>query len=133
MSNFWRTLEICLINCKINFILSWLANCFITNSASAEIFAIAGTNLYVLAATSSSPDNVKVLQILKLVFKRINCQPKVITQAQNQYSDYLIDLIFLEVNRLFVLSFEDNPVRTGHTRYFLPKVEIKDHIIFLFR
>ena len=40
---------------------------------------------------------------------------------------YLIDPSFHRVNRLFVLSFEDNKVRTGHSEYFLPKVEIKDY------
>ena len=31
-SNFWRTLEIPLINCKVNLILTWLKDCVITNS-----------------------------------------------------------------------------------------------------
>ena len=30
------------------------------------------------------------------------------------------------INRLFVLSFENNDDRKGHTGYFFPKVEIKD-------
>lgn len=30
------------------------------------------------------------------------------------------------MNRLFVLSFENNNDRTEHTEYFLPKVKIKD-------
>ena len=46
-------------------------------------------------------------------------------QAQYKHLDYLIDLSFEEVNKLFVLLFKDNAVRTGHTGYFLPKVEIK--------
>ena len=40
-------------------------------------------------------------------------QSKVSTHAQNYYLDYLIDLSVQGVNRLFVLSFEDNAVRTG--------------------
>ena len=45
---------------------------------------------------------------------------KVTIQRQNQYLDYLIDPSFQgEVNRLFVLSFQNNVVRTGHTRYFI--------------
>ena len=32
LSNFWRTLEISLINCEINFILTWYANCVIVSA-----------------------------------------------------------------------------------------------------
>ena len=39
-------------------------------------------------------------------------QSKVTIQRQNQYLDYLIDPNFLGVNRLFVLSFEDNKRKT---------------------
>ena len=45
--------------------------------------------------------------------------------AQNQYLDYLIDPSFKGTSRSFVLLFEDNTVRTGHTEYFIPKIEIK--------
>ena len=50
-------------------------------------------------------------------------------QTQNQYIDYLIDPSFQGVNRLFVLPFEVNVVWTGHLRYFLPTVELKDYNI----
>ena len=43
----------------------------------------------------------------------------------------MIDASFRGVNRLFVLSFEDNAVRTGHTGCFLPKVEIKDYNVMI--
>ena len=33
LSNFWRTLEILLINIEINPILTWFANCTISNAA----------------------------------------------------------------------------------------------------
>ena len=52
--------------------------------------------------------------------------------AQNQYLDYLIDPSFQGVNRLSVLSYEDNAVRTGHTGYFLPTPEIKDYGVFFY-
>ena len=31
------------------------------------------------------------------------------------------------VNRLFVLLFENNAIRTSYKRYFLPILEIKDY------
>ena len=32
LSNFWRTLEIALINCEVNLILTWSANCVIVST-----------------------------------------------------------------------------------------------------
>ena len=36
LSNFWRTFEISLINCEINLILTWSANCIIIDSTVLE-------------------------------------------------------------------------------------------------
>ena len=51
--------------------------------------------------------------------------------AQNRYSNYLIDASFQEVNSLFVLLFENEEIRTRHTRSFLPTVEIKDYNVMI--
>ena len=50
---------------------------------------------------------------------------------QNRYLDYLIDPSFQGVNRLFLLSFEDNMARTGHARYYLLAVERKDYNVMI--
>ena len=36
LSNFWRTLEMSLINCEINLILTWSANCVIVSTDVAN-------------------------------------------------------------------------------------------------
>ena len=41
--------------------------------------------------------------------------------------NHLVDPIFQGVDRLFVLSFENEDDRTSHSEYYLPKVEIKDY------
>ena len=51
LSNFWRTLEMPLINCEVNLILAWSSTCVITNSTGAGTFAITDTQLYVPAVT----------------------------------------------------------------------------------
>ena len=59
-SNFWRTLEMPLINCKVNLILTWSVNCVIiyTNVANqVPTFTITETNLYVPVVTLSSQDD----------------------------------------------------------------------------
>ena len=49
LSNFWRTLEMTLINCEINLILTWSANCviiYIIVANQIPTFAITEANLY---------------------------------------------------------------------------------------
>ena len=54
LSNFWRTLEMPLINCEINLIFTWSTNCVIasTNVANQNAtFEITDTKLYVPVVT----------------------------------------------------------------------------------
>ena len=53
LSNFWRTLEMPLINCEVNLILTWSSTCVITTSTGAGRFAITDTRLYVPVVTLS--------------------------------------------------------------------------------
>ena len=60
LSNFWRTLEMPLINCEVELILNWSANCVIiyTNVANqVPTFTITETNLYVPLVTLSTQDS----------------------------------------------------------------------------
>ena len=54
LSNFWRTLEMPLINCEVSLILTWPSTCVVTNSTGAGIFAITDTRLYVPVVTLST-------------------------------------------------------------------------------
>ena len=57
LSNFWRTLEIPLINCEVELILSWSANCVIIYTDTANqvpTFTVTTTNLYVPVVTLST-------------------------------------------------------------------------------
>ena len=83
--------------------------------------------------TLSIQDNAKLLEQLKSGFKRTvnwnKYQPKVSTERPNQYLDFLTDPSFQGVNRLFVLSFEDEEQRTSDKRYYLPTKEIKNYVM----
>ena len=48
---------------------------------------------------------------------------------QNRYLKYLIDPGFQELNRLFLLPFENETDREVHTKYYLPTEEIKNYVI----
>ena len=72
LSDFWRTLEMLLINCEINIDLNWSKTCVIvaTNAADQVVtFSIIDTSLYVWVVTLSTQDNAKLLDQLKSAFK----------------------------------------------------------------
>ena len=73
ISNFWTTLKMPLINCEVELILNWSANCVIiyTNvNNQVSTFTITETNLYVPVVALSTQDNEKLLTQLKSGFKR---------------------------------------------------------------
>ena len=127
LANFWRTLEIPLINFEVNSILTWSSTCVITNSTGVGTFKLTDTKLYVSVVTLSTQDNSKLLQQLKFDFKRVMSWNKYLSKpellAQNPNLIHLIEPRFQEVNRLFVLAFENDTQRTSH---YLPNAEIKD-------
>ena len=135
LSNFWRTLEMPLINCEVSLMLTWSSTCVITNSTGEEKFEITDTKLYVPAVTLSTQDNVKLLQQLESGFKRAINWNKYLSKpellAQNPNLNHLIEPSFQGVNRLFVLTFENDEQRTSHTGPYLPNVEIKNYNIII--
>ena len=60
LSNFWRTLEMPLINCEVNLFLTWSPTSVISSGETK--FKITETKLYVPAVTLSTQDNAKLLQ-----------------------------------------------------------------------
>ena len=140
LSNFWRTLEMSLINCEVELILNWSANCVIiyTNvNNQVPTFTITETNLYVPVVTLSTQDNAKLLPQLKSGFKRKISWNKYLSKpellAQNANLNHLVEPSFQGVNRLFVLAFKNDAQRTSNKRYNLPNVEIKDYNVMIDR
>ena len=138
LSNFWRSLEMPLINCEVNLILTWSSTCilFATNILNQNAtFAITDAKLYVPVVTLSTQENTKFLQQLKSGFKRVINWNKYLSKpellAQNPNLNHLIEPIFQGVNRLFVLAFENDDYRTSDDQYYLPTVEIKDYNIMI--
>ena len=76
------------------------------------------------------------MQQIKSGFKRTTnwnkYQSKIITQnASNQYLDFLFDLSFQGVNRIFVLAFNANDKRKGHSRCYLPITKVEDYNVMI--
>ena len=110
LSNFWRTLEMPLIDFEVNLILTWSSTCVIASvivANQAATFAITDTKLYVPVVTLSTQENTKFLQQLKSGFKRVINWNKYLSKpellAQNPNLNHLVEPNFQGVNRLFVL------------------------------
>ena len=76
--NFWRSLNIPLINCKVELILTWSKNCVLADmtvdedadpviaTPSGAKFKITDTKLYVPVVTLSKENDTKLLEQLKI-------------------------------------------------------------------
>ena len=70
LSNFFRFLEMPLINCKINFEFNWTKNCVMSDIIEVATSKITNTKLYVPIVTLSTKDNVNLTKQLNEGFKR---------------------------------------------------------------
>ena len=123
LSNFWRALNIPLINCEVELILTWSKNCVLADmtvraaqggnpaivAPTGLEFQITDTKLYVPVVTLSKENDIKLLEQLKSGFKRTikwnKYRSQMTVQPKNNNLNYLIDPTFTN-NRLFVLSFQ---------------------------
>ena len=145
LGNFWNSLDIPLVNCEVSLALTWSAACVITSietrilvggqlnrddSPTGATFKITDTKLYVPVVILSAENDNKPLEQLKIGFKRRikwnKYRSEMSNQARNNKLNYLIDPTFTNVNRLFVLSYENETDRTSFEKYYVPKIEIKE-------
>ena len=132
LSNFWRSLEMPLINCKVELSLKWIANCLLT-VANTATFTVTDAKLYVPIVPLSIEDNAKLRKLLNKKFKRPVYwnKYKVIpnkTHDNNAYIRELLDASYQRVKRLFVLTYDNtagnNQVSIdSYKKYFLPRVK----------
>ena len=84
LSNFWKILDMPLINCEVSLTLTWSKNCVLTNitttyaqgdnpgisAPTGATFRIKDTKLYVPVVTLSAENDNRLLEQLKTGFKR---------------------------------------------------------------
>ena len=133
---------------KYLLILTWSENCLTTSKATRHTrkknnpkainaaCKMTDTQLYVPVVTLSTEDVNKLLEQLKTRFKRaIRWNKYRSIQMTNQLKtnnlNYSIDPRFKKFNGLFVLSFEKEDDTTNCSKYFKPKVEIKDFNVLI--
>ena len=150
LSNFWRSLEMPLINCKVEPSLNWIENCVLTSAAiganadatgaDSATFKITDAKLYVPVVTLSAEDNVKLTKQLNEGFKRslywneykmIDNKKVEITNANDEKPKReLLDSSYQGVKKLFVLIYDNNQVSVNSFKnYFFPRVKIENYNI----
>ena len=94
--------------------------------------------MYVPVVTLSQEDDIKLLEQLKSGFKRTikwnKYRSQITVQPKNNNINFLIDPAFMNVNRLFVLSFPRNnntDSRYSFSNYDVPKVRSNDFNVLL--
>ena len=70
LSNFWRSLEMPLINCKVHLELNWIEDCILSSDGDSAKFKIMDAKLHIPKVTLSSKDNVNLIKQLIDGFKR---------------------------------------------------------------
>ena len=143
LGNFWRALNIPLINCEVSLELKWDENCIITsleqrdtgggnrdNAPTGAMLVINNCKLYVPAVTLSKDNDFKLLTNLKSGFKRViiwnKYRSQMTTEAINNNLNILIDPTFTNVNKLFVLAYRTAVDRQSFSQFYLPRVMVKD-------
>ena len=134
LSNFWKALNIPLINCEVELILIWSKNCVLADMARrnaqgnnlaivppAEItFEITDTKIICSSCYFVKRKWYKTFRPSKFGFKRTikwsKYKSQMTFQSNNKNLDYLKDPTFTNVNRLIVLSFTRN--NAGDNRDF---------------
>ena len=151
LGNFWRALNIPLISCEVSLELKWDKNCIITstedrvvnagppvvrdNGPTVATFAIYDCKLYVPVITLSKDDEIKLLPNLKSGFRREikwnKYRSQMSTEVANNNLNILIDPTFTNVNRLFVLAYENDADKQSYYQFYLPKVMVKDFNVII--
>ena len=155
LSNFWRILDILLINYEGYLTLTWFSSSVLTamitraagnnndppaiEAPTGATFSITDAKIYIPEVSLSTEDENDLLQQLKAGFKTTVKWNKYRSDMSNQTKkknlDYLIDPTFNKVNRLIVLSFkndnENKNDRFSFSKYFVPKVEFKNYNVLI--
>ena len=146
----WRMLKMPLIHFEVSliltqsteFVITSLERRVITNTQRDTIpknakIQITDTKLYVPVVALLTENEKILLEQLRTGFKRTikwnKYRSEMTNQTKTNHLNYLIDPKFIKVNRLFVSSFENEEDRTSFSKYYVPKVEIKDFNVLINR
>ena len=138
--NFFRSLEMPLINCKIKLNLTWKKECVLSTGDGEAVFIINDTKLYVPVVSLSKEDNKDFIEQQNKGFQRSIYWNEYKTKEINEDSDvnvfkYInLDPSSQGVNRLFVMAYNrenGQPTRNGQRKYYLPRIDLEKYNVII--
>ena len=136
LSNFFRSLEMPLINCKIKLNLTWKKECVLSTDDDNAVFIINDTKLYVPVVTLSKEDNKDFIEQQDKGFQRsIYWNEYKTKDADANVFKYInLDPSFQGVNRLFVMAYNranGQPTRNWQRKYYLPRIDLEKYNVII--
>ena len=140
LSNFFRSLEMPLINCKIKLNLTWKKECVLSTDDGNAVFIINDTKMCVPVVTLSKDDNKDFTEQQNKGFQRSIYWNEYKTKEINENADanvfkYInLDPCFQRVNRLFVMAYNrenGQPTRNGQQKYYLPRIDLEKYNVII--
>ena len=130
--------------------LKWNKTCVITSqqigvnldggntvAPTNATLAINDCKLYIPVVTLSKDDEINLLTILKPGFTREiiwnKYRSQMTTEAVNNNLNILVDPAFTNVNRFFVLAYQNADDRQSFSQFYLPKVMVKDYNVIIYK
>ena len=146
-----ESINIPLISCEVSLELKWNKNCIITsqeqrqvdsgppivrdNAPTGATFSINDCKLYIPEVTLSKDYEIKLLTNLKSGFIRKikwnKYRSQMSTETITNNLNILIDPTFTNVNRLFVLAYQNAVNRQSFSEFYLPRVMVKDFNVII--
>ena len=140
LSNFFRSLEMPLINCKIKLNLTWKKECVLSTDDGNAVFIVNDTKMYVPVITLSKEDKKDLIDQQNKRFQRSiywnEYKTKEIKEnADANVSKYInLDPSFQGVNRLFVTAYnrvDGQPNRDDQRKYYLPRIDLNKYNVIV--
>ena len=141
LSNFFRSLEMPLINCKIKLNLTWKKEYVLSTDAGNAVFIINDTKLYVPVVTLSKEDNKGFIEQQNEGFQRsiywneYKAKEKDEDANANVVKYISLDPSFQGVNRLFLMAYSraaNQPGRNSQQKYYLSRrTDLKKYSVII--
>ena len=139
LSNFFRSLEMPLINCKIKLNLTWKKECVLSTDAGNAVFIISDTKMYVPVVILSKEDIKEFIEQQNKGFQRSINWNEYKTKEINENADAVfkyinLDPSFQDVNRLFFIVYnrvDGQPNRDDQRKYYLPRIDLNKYNVII--
>ena len=144
LSNFFKSLEIPLINCKIKLNLTWKKECILSNNDGNAAFIINDTKMHIPLVTLSKEDNKDFIEQQNKGFQRSIYWNEYKTKGAmkdadaNNFKYINLDPSFQGVNRLFVMTYNklaaanDNQFnRNSQQKHYLPRNDLNKYNVII--